>query len=110
MRITAAVIDAEVTVRGLFTDTPSWSVWTDDRTKRRPDTPNLIAAHHPDGTVLAVHVRPRRLYPSELPATRPAPAGALVVVWHPDMSSAIRQWLRSPAGAPPGLIDPPSER
>lgn len=56
-------------------------VWTGDRTKRRSDTPNRPPAHHPDGAVFAIHVSPRRLYPSEMSATRPAPAGGFAAVW-----------------------------
>lgn len=103
MRLTEQILTAETTVLGLLDDDRNWAVWRDFR-DRRDHRPTLLAIHTPTKTLLAVYVRPRRLYPSEQPAIEWLPPGVLAVVWHPTMRADIRVWLTCPTTTPPGLL------
>jgi hypothetical protein len=103
MRLTDHILTAEQAVLALLDDT-SWAVWRDTRDRRNPHRPTALAIHAPTSLVLAVYIRPRRLYPSELPDATWLPADVLPVVWWPAAAHEIRSWLTRPDRTPPGLI------
>lgn len=103
MRVTEQVVVVEAVIGGLLTDARSWIMWSDARGKR-DHAPAFIACHMPSRLVVAVYVRPRKLYPSEMPNASWLPAGWISVVWHPAMSAEIRSWLTVAVGEPPGVL------
>ncbi|WNB84528.1 hypothetical protein [Cellulomonas sp. ATA003] len=109
MQLTAAVLDAEATIRTLLTSTPGWDVWRDDRTRRNPDRPTFIANHPGHHITLAIYVRPRRLRPTETPTSTHSPAGTRPVVWHPQLADDIEAWLHHPTPDTPGLLPHPDQ-
>jgi hypothetical protein len=104
VRVTERVLAIEATISTLLTDNPSWSVWQDGRSKRELHHPTFLAIHTPSRRIVAVFVRPRRMYLSQLPAVDWLPAAAEAVVWHPGISVDVRTWLAAPHGEAPGAI------
>lgn len=104
MRITAQVLEVEAIIGELLRDVPGWTVWADVRGARRQHRPTFLAVHTPTRRCVAVYCRPRRLYPSELPAVDWLPATIEPVVWFPGLRAEIRSWLTVAVGEPPGAV------
>lgn len=103
MRVTKQVVEVELLI-GDFLSKARWVTWHVEGSKRSPAKPTLVALHPPDGLVIAVYARPRRLAPSELPDVSWLPPDWLPCVWHPALSKAARAWLAAPIGDPPGAV------
>ena len=105
MRVTGQVIEVEAVISSLLNDDRGWTVWHDDRGKRQLHVPTFMAVHIPSRIIIGVYCRPRRLYPSELPAVGWLPATVQAVVWWPALAAEIRAWLANPDGRePPGVL------
>lgn len=105
MRLTAALLDVDTTMRALVAGADGWTVYADTRTKRPSHTPSLLAIHTPTAQLVAIYVRPRKLHPSERPATNRLPANLDAAVWWPAIRDDISRWLAHPDGPPPGHLD-----